>query len=259
MRKLQAELPALRTQAASVADLTAQARSLRQRSATPATAMPTSAELGASLERAGLPAGMWTLGQPESGAGVQLALNQAPSSALLRWRDGAGRDWGLATHKVDLTRAANPNGRPLPGLPADAATPDQQARGRPAAGQRRLCAGRRRQRAPCAVAAGAAAGAIAGGAGRRQRHRVAGQRLDRIGAQGVAARAAAAGAMAMALECDGAGNHSPLAARAAARPRRLEGPVAAGAVPAPGRPCGWAGPCRPARSPICAGAMPARH
>ncbi len=116
MRKLQAELPALRTQAASVADLTAQARSLRQRSATPATAMPTSAELGASLERAGLPAGMWTLGQPESGAGVQLALNQAPSSALLRWLDGAGRDWGLATHKVDLTRAANPNGRPLPGL-----------------------------------------------------------------------------------------------------------------------------------------------
>jgi general secretion pathway protein M len=115
-RKLQAELPALRTQAASVADLTAQARSLRQRSATPATAMPTSAELGASLERAGLLAGMWTLGQPESGTGVQLALNQAPSSALLRWLDGAGRDWGLATHKVDLTRAANPNGRPLPGL-----------------------------------------------------------------------------------------------------------------------------------------------
>lgn len=116
VRKLQADLPALRTQAASVADLTAQVRSLRQRSATPAAAMPTSAELGASLERAGLPTGMWTLGEPESGAGVQLALNQAPSSALLRWLDAAGRDWGLATQKVDLTRAANPNGRPLPGL-----------------------------------------------------------------------------------------------------------------------------------------------
>jgi len=116
VRKLQADLPALRTQAASVADLTAQVRSLRQRSATPAAAMPTSAELGASLERAGLPAGMWTLGEPESGAGVQLALNQAPSSALLRWLDAAGRDWGLATQKVDLARAANPNGRPLPGL-----------------------------------------------------------------------------------------------------------------------------------------------
>lgn len=116
VRKQQAELPALRTQAASVADLTSQARSLRQRSAAPAASMPTPAELGASLERAGLPAGMWALGQPESGAGVQLTLNQAPSSALLRWLDGAGRDWGLATQKVDLTRAANPNGRPLPGL-----------------------------------------------------------------------------------------------------------------------------------------------
>ncbi|MBB1595820.1 type II secretion system protein GspM [Achromobacter sp. UMC46] len=116
MRKLQAELPALRTQAASVADLTSQARSLRQRSATPAASMPTSAELGASLERAGLPPGMWTLGQPESGTGVLLTLNQAPSSALLRWLDGAGRDWGVATQKVELTRAANPNGRPLPGL-----------------------------------------------------------------------------------------------------------------------------------------------
>lgn len=116
VRKLQAELPALRTQAATVADLTAQARSLRQRSATPAAALPTTAELGASLERAGLPPAVWTLGPPESGAGVQLALNQAPSSTLLRWLDGAGRDWGLATHKVELTRAANPNGRPLPGL-----------------------------------------------------------------------------------------------------------------------------------------------
>jgi len=116
VRKLQAELPALRTQAASVADLTSQARSLRQRSATPAASMPTPAELGASLERGGLPAGMWTLGQPESGSGVRLELNQAPSSALLRWLEGAGRDWGLATQKVELTRAANPNGRPLPGL-----------------------------------------------------------------------------------------------------------------------------------------------
>ncbi|NMK48541.1 type II secretion system protein GspM [Achromobacter sp. Bel] len=116
VRKLQAELPALRTQAASVADLTSQARSVRQRSAAPTASMPPPAELGASLERAGLPAGMWTLGQPESGTGVQLTLNQAPSSALLRWLDGAGRDWGLVTQKVELTRAANPNGRPLPGL-----------------------------------------------------------------------------------------------------------------------------------------------
>lgn len=116
VRKLHAELPALRGQAASVADLTSQARALRQGSGSRAVVAPTPAELGATLERAGLPATMWTLGQPESGAGMQLTLNQAPSSALLRWLDGAGRDWGLATQQVVLTRATNPNGRPLPGL-----------------------------------------------------------------------------------------------------------------------------------------------
>jgi general secretion pathway protein M len=35
---------------------------------------------------------------------------------LLRWLDGAARDWGLAVKEVQLTRAANVNGRPLPGL-----------------------------------------------------------------------------------------------------------------------------------------------
>jgi general secretion pathway protein M len=116
VRKLQAELPALRAQAAAVADLTAQAAALRQRSATPAGAMPAKAELAASLERAGLPASQWTLGESDSGGGVELSLEQAPSSALLRWLDGAGRDWSLAISHVDLTRAANANGRPLPGL-----------------------------------------------------------------------------------------------------------------------------------------------
>ncbi|MNX59489.1 General secretion pathway, M protein [compost metagenome] len=116
VRKLQAELPALRAQAATVADLTAQAAALRQRSATPAGAMPAKAELAASLERAGLPASQWTLGESDSGGGVELSLEQAPSSALLRWLDGAGRDWSLAISHVDLTRAANANGRPLPGL-----------------------------------------------------------------------------------------------------------------------------------------------
>ena len=116
MRKLQAELPLLRGQAAAVADLTTQARALRQRSAAPVASLPTQAEVGASLERAGLPAAMWTLGTPESGKGLQLTLNQAPSSALLPWLDGAGQDWGLSTQQVELTRATNPNGRPLPGL-----------------------------------------------------------------------------------------------------------------------------------------------
>ncbi|MNX61684.1 General secretion pathway, M protein [compost metagenome] len=116
MRKLQAELPLLRGQAAAVTDLTTQARALRQRSAAPVASLPTQTEVGASLKRAGLPAAMWTLGTPESGKGLQLTFNQAPSSALLPWLDGAGQDWGLSTQQVELTRATNPNGRPLPGL-----------------------------------------------------------------------------------------------------------------------------------------------
>ncbi|WP_050449743.1 type II secretion system protein GspM [Achromobacter spanius] len=116
MRKLHTELPLLRGQAAAVADLTAQARALRQRSAAPVASLPTPAEVSTSLERAGLPAAMWTLDAPESGKGLLLRLNQAPSSALLPWLDGAGQDWGLSTQQVELTRATNPNGRPLPGL-----------------------------------------------------------------------------------------------------------------------------------------------
>ena len=115
VRRLQAELPALRAQAASVADLTAQAAALRQRAAAPAGGMPARAELAASLDRAGLPPGQWTLDDADGG-GVALTLEQAPSSALLRWLDGASRDWGLAISHVDVTRAANANGRPLPGL-----------------------------------------------------------------------------------------------------------------------------------------------
>ena len=116
LRKQQSVLPALRGQAATVADLTAQATVLRRKSAAPAGAMPSAAELGGSLERAGLSADQWSVDQPETGPGLLLTLKQAPSSALLRWLDGAARDWGLAVKRVDLTRAANANGRPLPGL-----------------------------------------------------------------------------------------------------------------------------------------------
>lgn len=117
VRKLQGELPALRAQAATVADLTTQATALRQRAAAPAGAMPARTELAASLERGGLPAGQWTLNDADAdGGGVELSVEQTPSSALMRWLDGAGRDWGLAVSHVDLTRAANANGRPLPGL-----------------------------------------------------------------------------------------------------------------------------------------------
>lgn len=114
--KLRDELPLLRTQAASVADLGAQAMALRGKAAAPAATLPAAADIGASLERAGLPADHWKLDHPGQGDSVKLSLSEIPSSALLRWLENAAGDWGLAVKDVDLTRAANANGRPLPGL-----------------------------------------------------------------------------------------------------------------------------------------------
>ena len=115
-RTLREELPRLRGQAALVADLTTQAAALRKHAAAPATALPTAADLGASLARAGLPADHWTLEPPGQGDSVTLAVTELPASALLRWLEDSTADWGLAVRQVALTRATNANGRPLPGL-----------------------------------------------------------------------------------------------------------------------------------------------
>ncbi|QQB34198.1 type II secretion system protein M [Achromobacter deleyi] len=115
-RKLRDELPGLRGQAAAVADITTQAMALRGKAAAPAATLPAAADIGASLERAGLPADHWKLEHPGQGDSVTLAVTEVPSSALLRWLENAAGDWGLAVRQVELTRAANVNGRPLPGL-----------------------------------------------------------------------------------------------------------------------------------------------
>lgn len=130
-RKLQGELPQLRGQAAAVADVATQAAALRGKAAAPAVTLPAAADISASLERAGLPADHWTLDHPGQGDSVKLSLTEIPSSALLRWLENAAGDWGLAVKEVDLTRAANANGRPLPGLVNGSVTlalPARQAR-----------------------------------------------------------------------------------------------------------------------------------
>ncbi|OZI78336.1 MULTISPECIES: type II secretion system protein GspM [Bordetella] len=122
MRQAQRDLPALRVQAATVADLTAQVRAMQRHGAgSAAPAMPTAEELSASLRREGLPDEAWTLAAPAKSAGaapepgVTLSLREAPSSALFRWLDTAARDWRLSVAQAELTRATNPAGRRLPG------------------------------------------------------------------------------------------------------------------------------------------------
>ena len=130
MTRARQELPALRAQAATVADLTAQVRALRRQGAGDAAAVtPTPAELAASLQREGLPEDSWTLSEgtaPSTAASadgqsaaptpaIALTLREASSAAVFRWLDTAARDWRLSVASAELARAKQATGRRLPG------------------------------------------------------------------------------------------------------------------------------------------------
>ena len=145
VRDLGVELPKLRAQAATVADLTARARGLRRGGEHTAGTLPTDAELRASLHQAGLSENQWSAApaQPAAGTGaaadanpgLTLTFTEASSVAALRWLDGAPRDWRLVVTDVTLTRPRDADDRRLPGrlsgtatlVPYDAA-PKAQAR-----------------------------------------------------------------------------------------------------------------------------------
>jgi len=118
------DLPALRAQAASVADLTAQVRALRRHGNGSANAAPATAELAASLRGEGLPDDSWSLSEaaaakPADGAAPApawtLTLREASAATVFRWLDTAARDWRLAVDAAELARATQPAGRRLPG------------------------------------------------------------------------------------------------------------------------------------------------
>ena len=110
------ELPKLRAQAAQVADLTAQADLLRRRAPAASSAMPAAEELAASLTRAACrPSnGSWSRPKANPRAGPDRA-----SGAVIGADELARRRQprlGLTVAGAELERAANPHGRPLPGL-----------------------------------------------------------------------------------------------------------------------------------------------
>ncbi|WP_041862937.1 type II secretion system protein GspM [Bordetella petrii] len=127
MTRTRQELPDLRAQTATVAELTAQVRALRRRDAGAATASPSPGELTASLRREGLPDSVWSLElstakapQPNAEAAapasaIRLNLREASAAALFRWLDTAARDWRLSVADAELARATNPAGQRLPG------------------------------------------------------------------------------------------------------------------------------------------------
>ena len=138
MTRARHELPALRTQAATVADLTAQVRALRREGGNAAgNTTITKEELATSLRREGLNEESWSIseapastvlntsdGQPSQAyrsqdlaslTAVTLTLHEASASALFRWLDTSARDWRLTVVKAELNRALHATGRRLPG------------------------------------------------------------------------------------------------------------------------------------------------
>jgi len=121
VQHLQAQLPALRAQAATVASLTAEARSLQQKASHAGNGMPTTSDVADSLRRAGLPPATWDAadGPPDAAnhnaPSWQIKLNAAPSDALMRWMDTLTADLRLRVASADLHRATSEYGRLLPG------------------------------------------------------------------------------------------------------------------------------------------------
>lgn len=117
------ELPALRTQAATVAGLTAEARVLQRRAPLHTGTAASLNEVTESLRHAGLPDGTWEIGAgppAESGGRRtvptwQLKLKEMPSDALMRWLDMTAAELRLRVESADLQRATSQYGRPLPG------------------------------------------------------------------------------------------------------------------------------------------------
>jgi len=117
VRTLDAELPKLRAQAATVADLTARARGLQRGGAHTAGTLPSDAELRASLNQAGLAENQWSAAPADEGKAKALTVTfkEASSAATLRWLDGAPRDWRLVITDASLTRPRDADDRRLPG------------------------------------------------------------------------------------------------------------------------------------------------
>ncbi len=116
---LQGQLPELRAQAATVTALSSQAIAQRRSSKRVQPTMPERHELAASLEAAGLSAAQWSFdvsASAPSTASLSITLQAAGATAVLRWIDTIAFDWGLTVKQLELTRATNAGGRPLPGL-----------------------------------------------------------------------------------------------------------------------------------------------
>lgn len=115
--RLEAQLPLLRTQAARVDALTAEARSLQRVTSGRMTADETRQALVQSLERAGIAAEVAPADAPAgtSGDAWQVTVDQVQAAGLMQWLASVPGRTRLQLAQADLERPTDDNGRLLTG------------------------------------------------------------------------------------------------------------------------------------------------
>lgn len=115
--RLEAQLPLLRTQAARVDALTAEARSLQRVTSGRMTADETRQALAQSLERAGIAAEVAPADAPAgtSGDAWQVTVDQVQAAGLMQWLASVPGRTRLQLAQADLERPTDDNGRLLTG------------------------------------------------------------------------------------------------------------------------------------------------
>ena len=128
--RLERQLPLLRTQAARVDALTAEARSLQRVRSGKMTVEETRRTLAESLERAGIVAEVTSAPPPEgqTSEAIQVSFDEVQASNLMQWLASVPGQTRLQLAEAELERPADENGRLLTGkasgvlifVPADA-------------------------------------------------------------------------------------------------------------------------------------------
>lgn len=115
--RLEKQLPLLRTQAARVDALTAEARSLQRVTAGKMTAEETRQALAESLVRAGITAEVEPAAPPsgQTGEAWQVEFDEVPAASLMQWLASVPGHTRLQLADAELERPTDENGRLMTG------------------------------------------------------------------------------------------------------------------------------------------------
>ncbi len=114
-RRLQTQLPLLRTQAATVDALTTEARSLQRITGGKMSATETRQALIDSLQRAGLAATVEDAQASGTEGALEVAVDQVSATSLMQWLESVPAQTRLQLTDAELERPTGENGRLLTG------------------------------------------------------------------------------------------------------------------------------------------------